>query len=216
MADFGTAVRNLRPGYIAKTPNMRGYLRRHELFSRVADDSKFGESTDPGYAHYTYSYDSATRTWHRSAPANSASRTAVYNKCTLPEHVGAVTDATAQVADVVFDLEFVENADWTQGDDSSRIYVFRCYQWGGSETTSGDVRRWRVARLQPDASSSQSSTASPPVVAQLPEGTSNGNDPFSELKLDAATFEILASGDWEYNQQTESDYVESSGSTARW
>lgn len=190
MSDFGTAVRNLRPGYIAKTTKMRGYLRRHEIGSRSVDPG------DPS-AYIYYHYEDGRR--NALSPSTTPTASAVEAALSLPE-------SGAGSADVVFDLEFVENADWTQ-EDSKRVYVFRCFQTGGTETSSGDSRTWRVTTV-----SSNADGASPSTVTVQPKTSSTESD----LLIDAATFEMLVSQDWEYNQQLEADYVASTTSQARW
>lgn len=198
MADFGTAVRNLRPGYIAKTATMRGYLRRHEIGSRSVDPED-----SSSYLYYQYK-DGRRNLLSASTTPTAASVTTAL----VPPETGAAS------ADVVFDLEFVENADWSNSDsDSKRIYVFRCYQTGGTETSTGTSRTWRIALVSDTSGDASPSTVTP---KQRYDAGNSGADRYSQLKLDADTFEMLVSQDWEYNQVTEADYVASTTSQARW
>lgn len=198
MADFGTAVRNLRPGYIAKTATMRGYLRRHEIGSRSADPEDSGS-----YLYYRYS-DGRRNLLSSSTTPTAASVAAAL----VPPETGAAS------ADVVFDLEFVENAGWSDSDsDSRRVYVFRCYQTGGTETSTGTSGTWRVALVSDTSGDASPSTVTP---KERYDAGNSGEDRYSQLKLDADTFEMLVSQDWEYNQVTEASYVASTTSQARW
>ena len=195
MADFGTAVRNLRPGYIAKTTRMRGYLRRHELGSRSANPDYVSGGSAPEYLFYRY---------------EDGRRVQKTGSAASPISTALEVPGTSDVADVAFDLEFVENAAWDNSDsDSKRVYVFRCWQRGGTETSPGDSRLWHVTTV--------TGTGEDGSDDELPDSPfPDYSVTYSDLKLDSATFEILVSQDWEYNVQTEADYVASTGSTARW
>lgn len=197
MADFGTAVRYLRPGYIAKTSTMRGYLRRHELGSRDENPNYVQGGSEPEYLYYRY--EGGTRV--QKTAAGDIAEILGYLK--TPEETAGSTGPSASV---VFDLEFVENAAWNNADsDSRRVYAFRCYQTGGTETSSGDAREWRVTAV-----SANSDGTSPSATPGARSGSA------SDLHIDADTFEMLVSQDWEYNQVSEEDYVASSTSQARW
>lgn len=212
MADFGTAVRNLRPGYIAKTSTMRGYLRRHELGSRLENPNYVSGGSEPEYLYYKYEGGSRVR---KTAAGDIAE---ILGYLKTPEETAG---STGPSANVVFDVEFVENAAWSDADsDSKRVYAFRCYQTGGTETNAGTSRTWRVDLVSgtgEDGSDADSLPDSPVATPKQRYDTGNsGADRYSQLKIDADTFEMLVSQDWEYNQVTEEEYVASSTSQARW
>ena len=203
MADFGTAVRNLRPGYIAKTVTMWGYVRRHEIGSRDPNPNYVSGGSEPEYLYYAYADGKRTRV------TDSSAISAILSKLFTPEEVYA--SAASPAANVVFDLEFVENVRWQDEGDRRRVYVFRCYQSGGTETTPGDSRVWRACSVP-----SGTGTGEPPVSPTPTVLPVEGADSYSDLMIDAPTFGMFVSQDWEYNQVTEAAYVASSTSVARW
>lgn len=208
MADFGTAVRNLRPGYIAKTTKMRGYVRRHELYSRSPNPST--EVGADAYLYYTYS--NGARTQVDAGDVNAAKAALKPPTDRAADLVGLASDGKA---DVVFDLEFVENANYTDT-DSKRVYVFRCFQVGGTETSYGDWRIWCVPTTSPagaDADVNNDSLPDSPSGVAVADSSKSAVSP---MGVDSATFEMLVSQDWEYNQQLETDYVTSANSVERW
>jgi len=109
-------------------------------------------------------------------------------------------------ADFVFDAVFFENDSWADADaDSKGTYAFRCWQKGGSQSSQGDSRAWRVCATSRDATADSDGSFVP-----QPQSASA----FSDMKLDAQLFELFLSSDWE--SMDVADYESSLVSVRRW
>lgn len=221
MATFRQAMDWLRPGYIAKTPDMRGYMRRTPVASRVVntgDDAatkpyiyKNAQGTEitksAGLALLELPSETIGIAVSHDRDAYSSAPDAGY----YPDPAGIGSPGYEFVADMVFDLELVENPNWVNSydSDSKAVYVIRCWQVGGTETSSGDLRKYRVCTV-----SNTSDTGTSPTATPRPLSTTDSLP--GDLVLDGQTLEIMLSGDWEVNQVTEATYVASSTSSARW
>lgn len=226
MSDFSTVMNELRPGYIAKTPKMKGYLRLHEVASRVPGESN-------GYV-YTYRGTQAASGSANEANAQAALRLPSGDAESASSAETEVGDLLYE-ADAVFDLELVENPEWSSADaDGQRTYVFRCWQRGASSPDGGfDRRWWRVTRssqgVPPGGSGAEwggvdggNAPVHPSSVVPVALGAAGTDSQgasaqgASDLKVDNDTLGILLAQDWECNRTTEADYVAASTSVRRW
>ena len=198
MAYFGDVARRLQPGYIAKTPTMKGYVRRHTVAYR----------TESGEGYDYYDKDGVKQT-------EASGIAAVQALLVLPEG-DRDRGSPATEFDCVFDLELVENPSWSSAGSGAGVdqdalggalqaYPFRCWQEGGTERTYGDRRLWRVCTYVDG-------------TGWVPRALYDGQAmQYSSLKLDSATADaFLFSPDWTCNDTLESDYAASVSSTSRW
>lgn len=233
MAYFGDAVNRLTGDRIAKTPTMKGYVRRHVMAYRTdAADGEVGDNVADGHKYFTaYDYSTSAGTAATSSNLSDTRALLVLNPADRDYPAGSDHEA-----DFRFRYEFVENPSWANKDGDKKIlYAVDCWQWGGSvNSTSYDRRVFRVTtRATPGSaeSSAPAAGATAFTVAWLLENATVGSDSglygtytisgstatpaSSDLLLDNETLAILMASDWTYDVP-ESEYVASMSSLSRW